>query len=524
MRPFPRDNNMEHAKRFAGIFDGLKLAYGTYRIDRAASNGKQQGKAGVVKNPRTSETWEGHLSGKGDAIGIIPINEDNACKWGCIDVDQYPLDHKELIDRIRKMKLPMVVCRSKSGGAHCFLFTMDWISAKQMQETLKHIAAALGYGGCEIFPKQIKLSLERGDVGNFLNMPYYDAEDGLRYAVKDDGQSATLEEFFELYEQYVQTPEQVSALTIEDQSDSNIIVKDGPPCLQTLCSQQISEGGRNNGLFNIGVYLRKAYPDSWESEILVYNAKYLNPPLPLNEVNLVAKQLQKKDYAYKCKDAPICDYCNADVCRTRKFGIDAAVSGATIANLRKYNSTPPVWFMDVNGQPLELDTDALMNQIAFQRACVEQLNFMPKSSPKASWEGRINQLLTEMSDTDGSIVEVSQDASISGQFYDLLEEFCNDMQKAENKEEILLRRPYTDEDENRTYFRLKDFTAYLHKNRFFDFKSHKIAQRLRDIDGNATSIKINGKATRVWTIPAFQSYSTSVKTPNLETKQNEAPF
>lgn len=115
---------MEHAKTFAGIFDGLKLAYGTYRIDRAAPNGKQQGKAGVVKNPRTPETWEGHLSGKGDAIGIIPINEDNSCKWGCIDVDQYPLDHKELIEKIRRMKLPMVVCRSKSGGAHCFLFTI----------------------------------------------------------------------------------------------------------------------------------------------------------------------------------------------------------------------------------------------------------------------------------------------------------------------------------------------------------------------------------------------------------------
>jgi hypothetical protein len=86
---------------------------------------------------------------------------------------------------------------------------------------------------------------------------------------------------------------------------------------------------------------------------------------------------------------------------------------------------------------------------------------MPKSAPKASWESRINQLLTEMSDTDGSIVEVSQDASISGQFYDLLEEFCNDMQKAETKEEILLRRPYTDEEENRTYFRLKRFYCVL---------------------------------------------------------------
>jgi hypothetical protein len=37
-----------------------------------------------------------HLSGKGAGVGIIPINETNDCKWGCIDIDQYPLDHKAL--------------------------------------------------------------------------------------------------------------------------------------------------------------------------------------------------------------------------------------------------------------------------------------------------------------------------------------------------------------------------------------------------------------------------------------------
>tara|TARA_R110002020_G_scaffold436069_1_gene646265 strand:- start:333 stop:1193 length:861 start_codon:yes stop_codon:yes gene_type:complete len=285
----------------------------------------------------------------------------------------------------------------------------------------------------------------------------------------------------------------------------------------------ISEGGRNNGLFNVGVYLRKAYPDSWESEILVYNAKYFSPPLPLNEVNVVAKQLQKKEYAYMCKDAPINAYCNAEVCKTRKFGIEAAVSGAVIANLRKYNSSPPVWFMDVNAQPLELDTEALMNQAAFQRACVEQLNFMPRSVTKPVWEGRINTLLLEMSDTDGSIVEVSQDASIQGQFYEFLEEFCTVMQKADNREEILLRRPFTDDDEGKTYFRLKDFDSFLRKNRFFEYKSHKIAQRLRDINGEATSLKINGKATRVWVIPAHSQHSGQVPTPQGSNDQ-VAPF
>tara|TARA_R100001198_G_scaffold54557_1_gene30838 strand:+ start:2200 stop:3738 length:1539 start_codon:yes stop_codon:yes gene_type:complete len=512
---------MSDAKKFAAIFDGLKLAYGTYKIDRTKTNGKQAGKASVLKEPRTLSHWEGHLSGKGDSIGIIPINEDNSCKWGCIDVDQYPLDHKAIIEKIRRMKLPLVVCRSKSGGAHLFLFTTEWISAKEMQEVLQHIAAALGYGDCEIFPKQVKLFLDRGDVGNFLNLPYYDAEEGLRYAVKEDGQSATLEEFFALHGQYVQTLEQIQALTIED--DPETPVKDGPPCLQTLCKQQISEGGRNNGLFNIGVYLRKAYPDSWESEILTYNAKYLVPPLPLTEVNLVAKQLQKKDYAYKCKDAPINAYCNSDVCRTRKFGIEVGLAGTEIANLRKYNSSPPIWFLDVNGTPLELDTEGLMLQGAFQRACVEQLNFMPRTMSKPTWEARINQLLTDMSETDGSIVEVSQDASIQGQFYEFLEEFCTAMQKAESREEILLRRPWTDEEESLIYFRLKDFEAYLRKNKFFEYKSHKIAQRLRDINGTATSLKIKGKATRVWSIPSYETHVGSIATPTMGALE-EAPF
>jgi hypothetical protein len=514
---------MSDAKRFAAIFDGLEQAYGTYRIDKKAANGKNTGKANVVREPRTEAHWEGHLSGKGDSVGIIPINEENCVKWGCIDVDQYPVDHKKIIDKLRQLKLPLVVSRSKSGGAHCFLFVKEWITAKEMQTTLNHISSLLGYGGCEVFPKQVQLYLDRGDVGNFLNMPYYDAEEGLRYAFNDDGTAATLHEFFDLYDQYSLTKEQVTALTHAAEPEDKGAIADGPPCLQILAKMKISEGGRNNGLFDLGVYLRKAFPDSWESELLSYNMQFLDPPLPLNEVNVVAKQVAKKDYAYKCKDAPIQQYCNIELCRTRKFGIGAASSGAVVANLRKYNSTPPVWFMDVNGHPLELDTEGLMNQINFQRSCVEQLNFMPRSANKQQWESRINQLLKDMTETEGAVVEVSEDASIDGQFYDLLEEFCTTMQQAAVKEEILLRRPFIDEEEGRTYFRLKDFEAHLRKNKFFEYKSHKIAQRLRDRNGESTLVKIKGKPIRVWALPSFDGAVTDLPTPNFG-QGNEAPF
>ena len=509
--------------KFSAIFNGLQLAYGTYKIEKTQANGKNTGRAAIVREPRTKELWEGHLSGKGRGIGIIPINENNQCVWGCIDVDQYPLDHKVLVEKIRKLKLPLVVCRSKSGGAHCFLFTTEWVDAKDMQSTLQQISAALGYGGSEIFPKQVKLHLDRDDVGNFLNLPYYDAEEGLRYAIKDDGSSAELSEFIELYEAHKQTPEQLLKLQIGDEAEA-ASMKDGPPCLQFLLKNKISEGGRNNGLFNIGVYLRKAYPDSWESEILQYNMQYLEPPLPLNEVNIVAKQLERKDYAYKCSDAPINAHCNKELCQTRKHGIGAAIQGAAIANLRKYNSNPPVWFLDVNGEPLELDTEGLMSQPTFQKACMEQLNFMPRSVSKQVWEGRIGGLMNEMKDNESAIIEVAEDASISGQFYDYLEEFCVHLQKANDKEEILLKRPWTDEDTGVTLFRLKDFEAFLKRNKFFEYKPHKIAQRLRDIGGESRLIKIKGRPVRVWQIPSFDNVEVEFNTPNFGGDQTEAPF
>ena len=177
----------------------------------------------------------------------------------------------------------------------------------------------------------------------------------------------------------------------------------------------------------------------------------------------------------------------------------------------------------MNGEPLELDTDALLMQGIFQRSCVEQLNFMPRTLTKVAWETRINSLLTEMQETDGSVVEVSEDASVSGRFFDYLEEFCTGMQQAEERDQILFRRPYTDDDSAKTFFRLKDLELFLTKANFKSYKTHQIAQRLRDINGEATQIKIKGRAVRVWVIPAYAPVDSGVKTPDFG-RQDDVPF
>jgi hypothetical protein len=58
-----------------------------------------------------------------------------------------------------------------------------------------------------------------------------------------------------------------------------------------------------------------------------------------------------------------------------------------------------------------------------------------------------------------------------------------------------------DEEGEAVYFRLKDFEGFLRKNRFSEFKTHKVAQRLRDINGEAVQISIKGKPVRVWRVP-----------------------
>ena len=207
-------------------------------------------------------------------MGIIPIREDNNCQWGCIDVDVYNLKHHSLVKTIRNLKLPLIVCRSKSGGAHIFLFTKEFIPASLMQNTLKKISKTLGYEGSEIFPKQTEILVERGDTGNFLNLPYFNGMEGLRYAFNDNGSAASLEEFYKLYDLLACRREEVEKIEIKEKEVEEAFPL-GPPCLNQLAKEGFGEGARNNALFNVAVYYKQAKPDSWQDDLVKANQQYM---------------------------------------------------------------------------------------------------------------------------------------------------------------------------------------------------------------------------------------------------------
>ena len=79
------------------------------------------------------------------------------------------------------------------------------------------------------------LNLEKGSAGSWINLPYHNYKDTVRYMIKEDGSRATLEEFFEHYERNTVTPKQLKTLKSNiDEGDSGEWFQDGPPCMQAL--------------------------------------------------------------------------------------------------------------------------------------------------------------------------------------------------------------------------------------------------------------------------------------------------
>ena len=93
----------ETAQKFMKVFSGLERAYCIYEITgqkNTAKGIKKDGRGRTLQEPVSLELWQRHLKGE-ISIGVIPLKDDETCMWGCIDVDEYPINTKQLLKNIR---------------------------------------------------------------------------------------------------------------------------------------------------------------------------------------------------------------------------------------------------------------------------------------------------------------------------------------------------------------------------------------------------------------------------------------
>jgi hypothetical protein len=397
----------------------------------------------------------------------------------------------DVVEKIKTLNLPIVPCRSKSGGIHLFLFLSDFVPAVIMQKKLKELASVLGYGNSEIFPKQTHLLKERGDVGQWINMPYFAGIDTTSYAWLPGGKRLNTSEFVAHANKMMVKSDELDKMVWSEE-----ILPQGPPCLQVLIKQGFPEGTRNQGLFAMGVYAQKANPDGWREMVEDYNLKYMKPPLDAKEVLLIIGSLGKKEYNYACKKQPICDFCNAALCRSRKYGVGTGAGMPVLGSLTKMASDPPIWFIDIeDGGRLELTTEELQSPRLFQRVCMSKLNIMPWVLKAETWQPIIAELLSNV-----TVLPVPVESTPIGQLLQHLDEFVTHRPATDDAEGLCRGNVYA--RDGWIYFRLIDFTSFLDRKRFLLFRTHQIHAIFRDNEISNQQVPVGKHSVATYRIRA----------------------
>lgn len=475
------------------LFAGFANAYGTYFIPKDAQpdeNGKIKGIARTIREPVTAELWADHLEGKSSGLGLVPINKDSVCRWGAIDVDNYAMDIPELVALIEEFKFPMVVTRTKSGGAHLWLFVEEWVPAADMQIKLREIAAALKLGTSEIFPKQRANISANEDVGNWINMPYFAARRTTRYCIDENATPLPVEAFVERCKTRrvsVETFKSINASPAE-------ILPGGPPCLQRLAKEKVQTGGRDNALFSFAVYAKKAMPQGWEMAVRRYNDAYMATPLPSEEVENIIKSHTKKEYFYKCNDQPLLQVCNKAKCRMCKHGIgEEGVGLPVVGSLAIYQSEPPIYFLDLDGMGrVKLSLEELQKPIGFQKQCIAQLRRCPPCVKLEKWQGLLDALLKE-----ATYIEAPLEASPAGALEEILRHWLTGPHTSDREEDIALGKPI--KVKGVFYFRFDSLWNELKRIKFDELKRNDVSHLLKDTwKAEHRQLPVGEKKTRYW--------------------------
>lgn len=510
-------------ERFAALFRGLERAFGTFVTEGSAEKGsKVKGTARTVTDrPVVQKLYDQHLAGVA-SLGIVPLREDGTVLFVALDIDKYSVDLARMARYLARKKFPAVVCRSKSGGAHVYIFFLEPAPMAKVRPSLKKFATHLGFPKCEIFPKQNKLG--PGDTGNWINLPYFDAERTTRYALGPDGQALTFQEFIACAELRRTTVEALRDVELED-----LRFRHAPPCLRALTAQgKFPEGSRNNGLFDLAVFAKRRYEGNDEmiaEAVREWNREFMTPGTE-REVQGVLRSLDRKAYEYRCSEEPIVSVCDKDACRKSRYcptGFRAEQKasdvGVQVERVTMIQSDPPLWILEIAGEKgtteLRLETQELMRQELFRQRCLERLFYLPHAVKKKAWDDWINEI------SEGAErVEAPADAGAEGTFWSHFERFLLDRPRARNRDELLAGKPWVDENE-RIHFRAQDLFRYLQQQRFTVFKEHQvygILKRANSLDKHFYNLK--GRGVNCWSVPLPREQDEPHEVPKTESKSD----
>ena len=501
----------ELAEKFFEIFSFNPKGHGTTRLlaNQFTPEGKQKSESWWVHKPTTKQLWEQHISGN-YSIGQVPVNYEGMLQWAAFDVDLYknniPFD--EIISIINTMDWPFILLRSKSGGAHAYVFFTEETAAAPVIQKMQDFTAFFGFAGAEVFPKQgfIGTGNDAVDFGNWLNMPY-DGPQSLRYALKSESEGYTPSEFCDLVESKRIDPSEFHNLTLPASEEEPF--PDGPPCLNRIFTENLNgEGHRDTSLFNLAIYHARKDKENM-SPVEAWNKKF-SEPLPDRVVRTKIKSASGKEYRYQCGNDCLKRYCKASVCKTREFGIDSEDLDPTNQSLIQLRTDPELWYFTHSNVQVCVERKELWNYEFLRQAFMAAGRIMLPPRKQEDWLGLLTSYLNTC-----TVVDVPPEATGAGQLIEYIQEWS----KLATDDLDLLNngRPAFDRHGN-LVFRMSDLKEHLRLKQFRALPDNKIVEVLQGalLRGKERRIS-NGKSTpRCFCIPAEQlgtPAEMNIKTP-----------
>jgi len=512
----------ENVRRFAHLFRGNSRSYGAFH--------PKSGRMETLHREVGFDTYTDHVKGK-VGLGVVPITDDSTCWFGAIDIDAHgdlpDIDLAELEARVRERDLPLTVCRSKSGGAHLYAFGSEPLPAKLLRAALAKWAEEIGHRGVEVFPKQDKLPVDsegNRQLGNWLNLAWFDADnpDCLRYTV-EGGKRRSFEYFLDLAE----SRKVSAAQLVERSSDEHA---EAPPCIQKMISEGVGSGHRNEALYNMVIYLKQAYPETWRDKAFDLNARVFDKPLAFAEAKRTVASAGRRDYRYKCKEEPCRSRCRSAICVTRKFGITPDEKGELemgkppeFGPLKKYNTEPPRWILYVDKTPVTLTTSELMDFRYVRVAVADGASRLIAPMKNDRWQGMLHTLMEDVIE-----MEAPPEASVTGFVRSKLAGFfqrtdlSSDGSDPRDREGLLLGAPVVQLNQTTgqrcVYFRGADFIDYLKKNRSEELKGPNLWMALRNTGVGHCRMRVGLNVIPVWYTPLADNDTIELSPPEMETE------
>ncbi len=497
---------MDVAQRFMDLFIGSDKTYGQWN----PANVEPDIKMFTIKKKVTINEFRRHLNGE-FGLGCVPVNSEGMCNWAAIDIDSHDgevVDINTISRSIFSKGIPLVPCRSKSGGVHCYMFTSEPIPAVLVKKVLIKWAEDIGFGGSEIFPKQV--STRDNNTGNWLNLAYYDARNTVRYSVEIEGKNAKkldVEQFIERAETCKLSKSMLRSFILSGHEQA-------PPCIQELMIEGVSKGTRNEALYAFTIYLKKRFPaSSYRQEILAINQEVFDRPLPLSEANRSIQSASRAEYRYKCMEEPCRSRCDSKTCLSREFGIEPSDSFDTgegmpdFTRLRVINTEPPMWELTVDKTPIVIQTKVLRSFQLLAEEIMDKLFVVVPLIKQKDWLPLLSDMMQNLEH-----ISAPDNASISGIIRERMLEFVDRADFNSNgkdpKDKNLINRglPVLQEVHGtpgyrEILFRGGDFVMFLKRTRSEELKGNALWMALRKMGIQYKRTRISGRVKSVWALP-----------------------